>query len=396
MRKIFTLGIFLLCTHASYAQTTIVLPSGFSSTAGGSTFTGPLSTAGRSYQLVIDSSLLTTLIGSQITGLTFRSSASASTTWPTSQVTVTDYDIYMGPAVPIASGSTTFANNQTGTQTQVRSGGLTLAAGAFPAGGTSSWGPVITFTSPYTYNGGNLNILIRQSGAGSNRAVDAVGTSVSGYGTLFRAAWGSGITSSGGSQGNFAVTQLTYTLPLSIVLSNFRADRDGDDAILRWITQPNESIVHFTIEKSYNGRNFSELGIVYASSNSETHEYQFRDVNLKDNFSPAAFYRLRLLKENGEISYSHVAQVSTPSGSALLLAPNPATQILNARFDVKNDQSVSYYLTDISGRIVLSGTNTAPRGVNELRFDVSSLPAGPYTFLLKTTAGNLTSRFIKQ
>ncbi|MCA9287275.1 MAG: PEP-CTERM sorting domain-containing protein, partial [Phycisphaerales bacterium] len=110
--------------------------------------------------------------------------------------------------------TTVFANNIVGAVTQVRSGSYTLTAGSLPSGGSpNAFGPHIAFDSPYLYSGGNLSILIRHNGAtGSNISTDAVTLAsgpASGYGVRFGATWGSGYTSTGSSNGNFAIIDLS-------------------------------------------------------------------------------------------------------------------------------------------------------------------------------------------
>ena len=63
MKSAFTLFVLLLLALTLQAQTTDVIPQGFSGTAGGATFTGPFTSTARSYQLVVDSSQLTNLLG---------------------------------------------------------------------------------------------------------------------------------------------------------------------------------------------------------------------------------------------------------------------------------------------------------------------------------------------
>src|SRR5689334_22860662 len=62
----------------------VIIPSAFTSTYGGVNFNGPLSNTGITYQLLINQSELTELVGQPLTGLTFRSNVSLSTatSWP--------------------------------------------------------------------------------------------------------------------------------------------------------------------------------------------------------------------------------------------------------------------------------------------------------------------------
>jgi len=55
-----------------------------------------------------------------------------------------------------------------------RTGALSFAAGAFPSGGSpNAFGPLISFTIPYTYTGGDLLVTVRHTDPGASANVDA-------------------------------------------------------------------------------------------------------------------------------------------------------------------------------------------------------------------------------
>lgn len=204
-------------SHTANSAFTVV-PTGYAGMQGTASFLGPLSNAQRTYQLLIKDSLLTGIIGQRITGFTYRLLASAVSNWPASDVTFTNYDIYLSGSVAPENRSLTFSQNVVGPQKRVRFGSLTVNAGSFPAGGSpTTFGSEITFDSGYVYNGGHLLIEIRHTGfTGTSASVDAIGTSTSGYGTLFSACWTGNYAGTSGTQGNFAVIRLT-TGPLTPV-----------------------------------------------------------------------------------------------------------------------------------------------------------------------------------
>lgn len=187
-----------------------VVPPAYTGTPGTSTFLGPLANAARTYQLLIHDSMLTSLVGKRLTGLSWRIPTSATAAWPVADVTFTNYDVYLSGSVAPANRSLTFASNVVGVQTQVQSGSLTIPMESYPFGGSpNAFGPEITLT-PWLYSGGHLLVEIRHAGfSGTSRSTDAIGTAISGYGTLFSAAWVGNYTGTSGSQGNFTVIRLT-------------------------------------------------------------------------------------------------------------------------------------------------------------------------------------------
>lgn len=222
--KNFTLPVFcspaVVCSVAVlplslsvFAQ--VVAPGAFTSTEGNTFATQ----SGHSYpfeastlQLVVDSSQLTGLtVGSQITGISFRQNGGGSIS-PTADSTFTQFDISMGAAATSAEFmSSTFANNFSGSPTSVRSGALTIPANSVSGGATpNSFGPEISFSTPFTYAGGNLTIQIRSSG-GSNfiQEPDADSNPSSGYTHTYTAVYNIDPNATSGAYVNFPIVQLT-------------------------------------------------------------------------------------------------------------------------------------------------------------------------------------------
>ncbi|MCC5822266.1 MAG: hypothetical protein LAT64_09330 [Phycisphaerales bacterium] len=199
-------------TGFAAADITEVVPNAFANASAGSAFLGPLANSQRTYQMLIHESQLTSLVGLELNGLTWRLPPAATVGWPVDTLTYDNYDIYLSNSVNPEDRSFTFADNVVGTQTQVRSGSLVFGADSLTAGGNpNEFGLTIDFSN-YLYTGGNLLIEIRHTGSdGLSRSVDAIGASAGGpvgYGTLFSAAWTGNYTGTEGVQGNFAVTQL--------------------------------------------------------------------------------------------------------------------------------------------------------------------------------------------
>lgn len=195
-----------------------VVPNAYATTNGNVTFLGPLANAPRTYQLLIAASELTDLVGKSLISLSYRNISSATATWPTSDVTFTNYDIYLSGSVNPADRSFTFANNIVGTQTQVRSGSLVIPANSMSFGNTpNTFSFNINFTTPWTYTGGNVLVEIRHTGfSGTSRSVDAAGTSTTGYGSLYSACWvGNYTATTTTSQGNFSIINFRADEPLN-------------------------------------------------------------------------------------------------------------------------------------------------------------------------------------
>lgn len=204
------IGFMLMAGYTTTkAQTALVIPDSNE----GSAFIGPYGNAARQLQMIIDDTLLTSLVGKNLTSISFRLPASTATSWPPNSLTMNAFDIYLSESVEPSERQLNFAANVVGTQTQVRSGSLQIPAGALTVGSNpNNFSFKINFTSAWQYNGGNLLIEVRHSGTGiSSRSVQAASTSSAGYGTLYSALWQS---TGDVLQGNFTQVEITADGPL--------------------------------------------------------------------------------------------------------------------------------------------------------------------------------------
>ncbi|HRJ26635.1 MAG TPA: hypothetical protein PLO61_03875 [Fimbriimonadaceae bacterium] len=194
--------------------TTTVAPTDFETTSTTGTFLGPMATSVRKLQLMIAPTELVAHLGRQINAISFRIPPAATANWPVADATSSTFEIRLSACVEIPLRTTTFASNVVGAQTLCRSGSLTYPANSFTFGGNpNAFGPDITFSTPYPYNGGPLMIEISMSGftPGNSRSVEAVlatGGPPGVYGTKVTGIWASSLTATTGSQANFSVTQI--------------------------------------------------------------------------------------------------------------------------------------------------------------------------------------------
>lgn len=127
----------------------------------------------RVYQFAYSSAYFAGIpLGSKLTGFSFRL-ANGQSAWPAAVRNWSSYDIQVSSTLFSPSAlSTTFANNIASDVVTVRSGAFSIDANAYAGGtGPTPFGPIINFSTPYYYNGGNLLVTIRHTGNGVDEAV---------------------------------------------------------------------------------------------------------------------------------------------------------------------------------------------------------------------------------
>ncbi len=109
---------------------------------------------------------------------------------------------------------------------------------------------------------------------------------------------------------------------LPVQLSNFTAVKQSNTGVLNWKVPQEENIATYTIERSANGRSFTQIGSVVSLGNITTaRSYSFTDAS---PIKGANYYRLKITEKDGKVSYSEVRLLNWGSQISLALFPNPA------------------------------------------------------------------------
>ncbi len=112
---------------------------------------------------------------------------------------------------------------------------------------------------------------------------------------------------------------------LPVTWGNFTAEKQGITSLLKWNTLTEINADRFDIERSNDGTNFSVIGTVKASGNSnQVNNYTYTDSKPVEGMD---YYRLREVDFDGHFSYSEVKNLNFGSGdNAIKISPNPAKE----------------------------------------------------------------------
>jgi hypothetical protein len=163
---------------------------------------------------------------------------------------------------------------------------------------------------------------------------------------------------------------------LPITLTQFRAEAQGQHTLLRFATATEINNEYFSIERSAEGLEFSEIGRVQGAGNStQPQQYRFVDESPRRGLN---YYRLRQVDTDGRYAYSPIVHLLFEATSALLLSPSPATDLLRAELDAAPDTDARWFLFDAAGRQAQSGI--WPAGSTRLEIRLDGLQSGAYVF----------------
>jgi hypothetical protein len=177
---------------------------------------------------------------------------------------------------------------------------------------------------------------------------------------------------------------LCVTLPVNFLyLSAIR----NNNIQLNWQVSNEAGIQGYTIERSFNGIDFTPAGTVDARLSGTGH-YSFVDPSAITGGD--VFYRIKAVKANGAAQYSTIATVKGTAGSQeFFVAPNPVNDLASLTVTAAGSGMATLKLMDISGRLIWQLRRPVTRGINVLRLPpLQMLHNGVY--LLQYNDGHTT------
>jgi hypothetical protein len=146
--------------------------------------------------------------------------------------------------------------------------------------------------------------------------------------------------------------------PLPVELTAFTGTVDANNlATLRWTTASERKSAYFALERSPDGKAFTEIGrVVAATTSSRTLAYQCPDPQ---RLLRTAYYRLRQVDNDGTAHYSSVVTLAPmqPVAQLLEVYPNPSSgQAMQLLLQGYDGESLRLRIADALGHTVATQT----------------------------------------
>jgi hypothetical protein len=153
------------------------------------------------------------------------------------------------------------------------------------------------------------------------------------------------------SFGPFTFAYKTFPVPLTLI--SFTAERRQGTSYLHWVTDNEQNVSHFDIQRSYDVGNYSTIGNIPARNRGSQEQYYIEDHSPLKGY---AWYRIRSVDLDGKFSYTKIAVVSemdSPANSFLVL--NPVQNAITIFNKTGNAGSFNYSLFNQAGQLILKG-----------------------------------------
>ena len=204
------------------------------------------------------------------------------------------------------------------------------------------------------------------------------------------ATWGATVGSAGGVLTGLASGATVFLnindcgTALPIELASFRADVVEEKVTINWTTASEINNDYFSIERSENGHEFTEVLHVSGAGNS-TENLHYSAIDEHPVFG-TSYYRLKQTDYDGRSTNSQIASIKIEKAPQLNIYPNPADNYFTVSYEgVRNFNII---MTSITGNIFYERKNL----VGETKINAQDFPKGIY--YVKAYSGN--TMFVKK
>jgi hypothetical protein len=173
---------------------------------------------------------------------------------------------------------------------------------------------------------------------------------------------------------------------------------DNNRVELNWTTGSEDNLSYFMVEKSTDGKNFSDAALVFAyeKTNSES-SYSFND-NISKIKSGVVYYRLRLVDADGSIrnTDTRVIIINKPGNNDKLISArlDPASNELSVTIPVKwQNKKVVYELFSTNGQP--AGRTITPNSHKTETLHINDLKPGFYILSVSCNGGIAQQKIIR-
>jgi len=168
-------------------------------------------------------------------------------------------------------------------------------------------------------------------------------------------------------------------LPLNIV--SFDATKSTLGNMISFTTANELNVQYIIVERSSDGRNFSELQKLSAGRTN----YQLVDAS---PINGTNYYRLKIVDKDGSFKLSKTIAVINNGKGAVVTGIYPTVSTGNIKVDLStaNAEQIRFVFTDVLGRTSAIKTVASVNGNSTISLDASNLAAGMY--FIKVLQGN--------
>ena len=182
------------------------------------------------------------------------------------------------------------------------------------------------------------------------------------------------------------------TIPFQL---SFKAvpNAQTEKVTIEWSTSLENESLEYVLQKSDDGISFIDFKTIAANNTNNLSVYE--QIDEQPNLQMPTFYRLKLLRTDGNIRYSIIKEVNFDSGE-ISIFPNPSVDELYIRLSGIEEGEITVNIYDINGKMHSSCILEVIDGITiENLYGKMEIGAGVYSLQVLGIDKNETYRFIK-
>ena len=189
--------------------------------------------------------------------------------------------------------------------------------------------------------------------------------------------------------------EIFLEIPLAINWNNFTVTLFDNVPVLNWSAEFGGGTV-FEIQRSYDGRNFSNIKALPYEEGRSDYEYKDRMVNTQ---APIVYYRIKAVELSGIEKYTQtrIVKFNSRPGS-IYTAPNPFTNNFIINYKAAEKETITIRMFNVSGQQMLTKNVTVNSGDNRINMtEAAQLAKGMYVIQVSKGYNMISSsKIIKQ
>ncbi|MGG9972139.1 T9SS type A sorting domain-containing protein [Ferruginibacter sp. SUN002] len=192
--------------------------------------------------------------------------------------------------------------------------------------------------------------------------------------------------------------QFTASTTTPVILNKFNVVAADKKALLNWTTATEVNTDHFSVRRSTDGINFTEIAKVKATGSSTAiQNYSYTDNNVGN--SRFVYYELAIVDEEGGEKLSEIKMFKNTHATNKLItkvSPNPITRPgqLMVYFNADKAGSMNVKVLDAAGKLVYDTDMSALPGLNSGHVHVCDFNPGVYTLIFSMGDMKETKRVV--
>jgi hypothetical protein len=170
----------------------------------------------------------------------------------------------------------------------------------------------------------------------------------------------------------------TPVLPVDLISFN-GIGLDTKTNKLEWMVAMESNFDHYQIQRSVDGKNFSDLDKVFTNGPSNSKKtYDYYDKSFTENIN---YYRLKIVDKDATFRYSNLIAINSDKSAKFKvnkIFPNPANTDIYMSVDIPTDTEIEYQILDVTGRVVARNKQSVNMGTTLLSVNLEKLSKGIY------------------